>query len=556
MAVLKSFFYRELQAAREQLLELGQDVSSIDASLKLTTSNPAENRNNVTTQLVSDLTSEQTSGSNPGHIDTRNRSRLAQASAKDLDEIKNSLDAVKDPRYALKQDDAIGSSDISVGKRRRIGSRNDDVVQQVPAYQYHQSPMIRSRDAMPPPSLPARVPRTPKKASNAQNGRAINIPIPLPPVNISRTSIFNPTTSNLFSPSYSHIRPGKVGPFDPTQNHRGSLSTTGRQHHFSPQVSADQMITAQMLPQGFGQQLDFTPIHHDQNGVHSFPQGGQGHPLLNETMSPLNRTRFGSHINPCGQNLVGSREVDGTCAEIKSSPDTISGADPSVRHADSNGSFPKGHGNTHPYHRNGDHPEISRIGNVNGAFLDAIGSERRLRLRKNRTGINDGELDQNTTHASSLINSTFTATPTRVSLPPRGPSSVGTPRLRTGMSANARSSSNIFIPPMPTAFRPHREPLDNMAMGNPYVASPYFSYQSLPLPPQSSPPFVDPSKSLVQARTFVEAPFRIDQRSQAGSNRPAHESLGGRSGFLAGSPADGAGREDRSSAAGIRRARR
>lgn len=537
-------------------MELGQDVSSIDASLKLTTGNPAENRNNVTTQLVTDLTSEQTSGSNPGHIDTRNRSRLAQASAKDLDEIKNSLNAVKDPRYALKQDDAVGSSDISVGKRRRIESRNDDVVQQVPAYQYHQSPMIRSRDAMPPPSLPARIPRTSKTAFNAQNGRAINSPIPLPPVNISPTSIFNPNTSNFFSPSYSPIRLGKNAPFDLTQNHRGSLFTTGRQHHFSPQVSADQMISAQMLPQGFGQQPDLTRIHQDQNAVHSFPQGGQGHPLLNETISPLNRIRGGSYINPCGQNLVRSREVEETCAEINISLDTISGADSLVRHADSNGGFPKGHSNTHPYYRNGDHPEISRIGNVNGAFFDAIGSERGLRPRNSRTGINDGELDQNITHASSLINSTLRATPNRVSLPPRGPSSLGTPRLRTGMSANARSSSNIFIPPMPTAFRPHREPLDNMAMGNPDVASPYFSYQGLPLHPQSPPPFVDPSKSLVQARTFVKAPLRIDQRSQAGSNRPAHESLGGRSRFLAGSPADGAGRGDRSSAAGMRRARR
>lgn len=552
------FFCRELQAAREQLLKLGQDVSSIEATLKLTSSNPAENENNVSAQPVSYLTSGQASNPNPNYSNTRNRSRLAQASANDLDEIKNSSNMVKDSRYALgtNHDYAVGSREKSVGKKRRIESRSDDMAQRVSAYQYHQSPIIRSREAMPPPSLPLRVPRTPKTGFDVQNGRTMDSPLPrfLPSTNVSRKSVFSPNAPNFYSSSYSPICSGKNAPFYLTPNHHESLFAKGRQHHFSPQVSADQTISAAVLPQGFGKQPYLTPLRHDQNGVRSFPRGKQGHPLLNETISPLECTRVGSYVNPYRQNLVDSRELDVTRAEINSSSDTIAGTDPLVRQADSNGGFSKDPTNTNPYYRHGGDPKIPfSTGNMNGGFFSATGLERRLGSRNDRMNINDGELDQNIAHSSSLINSTFKATPTRVSLPPRGSYSIGTPRLRTGMSANARSSSSILIPPTPAAFRPHREPLDKTARSNSYVASPYFSHQSLLRPPQSSPPLVDTSESSGQARTFVEAPFRIDQRSQAGRNPPMYEHLGGRSGFQADPPAHGTGRGDRTS---MRRARR
>lgn len=431
------------------------------------------------------------------------------------------------------------------------------MTQRASAYQSHQSPKIRSRDAMPPPSLPAQVPRTPQTAFNAQNGRTINSPIPefLPTVNVSRKSILNPNAPSFYSPGHSPICSGTDAPFYLTQTHHGSLFATGRRHYFSPHASADRMNPPQMLPQGFRQQPYLTPLHQDQYGEHSFPQGKQG---PNETISsPLDRVRIGSYFNPYGQNLMDFRELDVTCVGMSSSSDTIAKADPIVRQAESNRGFPKDHPNRNPCYRIGDHPEIpSRTGNINGGVFGTIGSERRLRSRNNRTDINDGELDQNITHTSSLINSTFNTTPTRVSLPPRGPSSIGTPRLRIGMSANARSSSNMFVPPTPTGFRPHREPLDNMAISNPYVASPYFSHQKLPLPPQSSSPLVDPAKSPGQARTFVETPFRIDQRLQTGSNRPVHEFLGGRSRVRAISPVHGAGRGDRFYASSMRRARR
>lgn len=541
-------------------MELGQDVSSIEATLKLTGSNPTENGNNNATQLGSDLTSEKTSSSNPNHINTRNRSRLAQASANDLDEIKKSSNVVKDSRYALgmEQDYPVGSTDSSVGKRR-IESRSDDVEQRVPTYQYHQSPTIRSRDAMPPPSLPARLSTTPKAAFNAHNGRTISSPVPtfLPYMDVNRRSMVNPNASNFYRLSYSPICSSTKTPFCLTQNHHGSVLATERQQLYPPQVSADQMTPSMMLPQGFGQQPYLTSFHQDQDGVHNIPQESQGHPLLNETVSPRTRIRVGSYINTYGQNSVDSRELDIARAEFNSSSDTIAGADPVVHQGDGNRGFSKDRTYTLPYYRNLNYQENpSYTGNINEGLSSVIGSERKQGSRNNCTGINDGELDQNITHTSSFTSSTFKTTPTRVSLPPRCPPSIGigTPRLRTGMSANARSSCNAFIPLTRTTFRPHREPLDNTAMSNRYVASPYFSPQNLPRPPQSSPLLVDPSKSSSQARTVFGAPFRIDQRSQAGSNRPMHEHLGGRSGFRAGPY--GAGRGDRSSAAKMRRARR
>lgn len=548
---------RELQAAREQLLKLGQDVSSIEATLKLTSSNPSESGNNVTTKLVGGLTSVQTSGSNPSHSNTRNRSRLAQASANDLDEIKSRSNVVKDPRYELdmKQDYAVESRDLSVGKRRRIESKSDEVAQRVLAHQYHQSPATRSRDAMPPPSIPARVLRTPKTAFNAQNGRTIDSPMPkfLPTVNVNRESYFNPNTPNFHNPKYSPICSGINAPFYLTQNHHGSLFATGRQQNLSQQVSADQATPVQMLAQGCGQQSYLTPLHHDGNGVHSFPQGKQGHLLLNAKTSPLDRIRTESDISPYAQDLVNSLELDKECAEMNSSSKTVSGADPMVHQANSSGGFPKDHTFTDPYYRNDKYPEIPyRTGKINnGSFFSAIDTKRMLGSRNNRIGTNDGELDNDFIRTLSPIKSTFKTTPARLSLPPRGSSSIGTPRLRTGMSANARSSSNIFIPPTPTTVRPHREPLGNVAMSNPYVPSPYFSHQILPRPPQSSTPLVDHSKSPGRAKTFVETPFRIDQRSQAGLNRPFHEYLKGGSGLPAGPPAHAVGR---SSAASMRRA--
>lgn len=430
------------------------------------------------------------------------------------------------------------------------------MTQRAPAYQSHQSPKIRSRDAMPPPSLPGRLLRTSQAAFNAQNGRTINSPIPefLPPVNVSRKSILNPNAPNFYSSGHSPICSGTDAPFYLTQNHHGSLFATGRRHRFSPHASADRVNPPQMLPQGFREQPYLTPLHQDQYGVQSFPQGKQG---SNETISSqLDRIRIGSYVNPYGQNLMDSRELDVTCAGMNGFSDTIAKADPIVRQAESNRGFPKDRPNRNPCYRNGDHREIpSRTGNISRGVFSTIGSER-LGSRNNRTDINDGELDQNMTQTSSLINSIFKTTPTRVSLPPRGPSSIGTPRLRIGMSANARSSRNIFIPPTPTRFRPHREPLNNMATSNPYVSSPYFSHQNLPLPPQNSSPLADPSKSPGQTRTFVEAPFRIDQRLQIGRNRTVHEYLKGRSSVWASSPVHRAGREDRSYASSMRRARR
>ena len=552
-------FCRELQRVRNQLLELGQDVSSVEATLKITGSNQTENGNKDATQLGSNLTSEKTSSSNPNHINTRNRSRLAQASANDLDEIKKCANVVKDSHFPLgvEQDYPSGSRDDLVGKRR-IESKRDDVEQQVPAYQYPQSPTIRSRDAMPPPSLPARL-STPKAAVNAHNGRAIGIPVPtfLPNLDNNRRSMVNPNTPNFHSPSYGTIFSGKKAPFCLTQNHHGSILTTERQQLYPPQVSADQMAPSMMVPQRFGQQSYLTSFHQDQDGVHNIPQESQGHPLRNETVSPLTRVRVGSHINTYGQNLVDSRGVDIARAEVNRSSDPIFAADSVVSQTDGNGGFPKDRTYTFPYYRNVNYQEdLSCTENINEGFFSVIGPERKFRSRKYCTGINDGELDQNITHTSSFTSSTFKTTPIRVSLPPRGSSSIGigTPRLRTGMSANARSSCNAYIPPTPTTFRPHREPLENTAMSNRYVASPYFSPQNLPRPPQSSPPLVEPSKSLSQARTIFEAPFRIDQRSQAVSNRPMHEHLGGRSGYRAGPYR--AGRGDQPSAPNMRRARR
>lgn len=545
----RPFLVRELHAAREKLLELSQDVSSIDATLKFTSSSLAENRN---TQIVKDSTSEHTSISNTNHISTHNRSRLAQASANDLDQLKSRSNVVIDSRYTLerKRDCAVGSSDSSAGKRRRIESRSHDAAKRV---KYPPSITTRSRDAMPPPSLPARVPITPKTAINAHNGQTSNSPMSklIPSVDVSRKSIFNPTAPNCYSPSCSSICSITNSPFYLPQNHHEGLFAAGQQYKFSPQISAELMTPVHMLPQGFRQRPSLTSDHRDQIGVQNFPQVQQSHSLLHEAISPP----VESYINPYRRNLCYSRKPDTTPAEINSSSDMLAGTDPLTCPGDSSGGFLKEHNNTH---RSGDYLEIpSHTGNINRGFCGAMGSKRRLGSRDNRTSIHDGELDQNITSTSRLINSTFRTPPIRLSLPHRGPSSIGTPQLRTGLSANVRSSSRILVPPTPITFRPHREPLNNIAMSNPYLASPYFSHQRLPRPSQSSPPSADTSKSPSQAKTFVGAPSRVDQQSRAGSNRTMLEQSEGRSRFRPGSSPHGTGHGHRSSATpSMRRARR
>lgn len=532
--------------ARGQLLKLGQDVSSIDKTLQLTSSNPVENGDNITAQSVNDLTTEETSVSNPSHIKTRNRSLLAQASADDLDEIKNRSKVIKNSRYATntKLDYAVGYKCIPAGKRRRI---EDDVAHRSPAYQYHQSPTTHSRDAMPPPSIPARIPRAPKSVFNAHNDRTIDCPIPrfLPTTNVNPEYFSNLSVQGSYSPSYSSTWSGTKEPISRTQYRHESLVAPPGQQHFSPQVSSDQMTPAQVLAQKFGQKSYLTPLRQDQNGIHNFPQGKQGYSILNSKIHPLNRIQSGSNISPFSQNLIDSQELDEECPELNSSSKMIDGADPKVRQTESNGGFPKNHTNTSAYYRNCIYSGIPYCkGNINRGFI-AKDFESMLGSRNNLTSLNDGELDQGIIHTSNHITTTFKSTPIRVSLPPRGPSSVGTSRLRTGMSANARSSNT---------FRPHREPLENMAMSNPYVASPYFSDQSLPCLPQSLTPLEEPPKSPGWTRTFVEAPFRIGQRSNVGSNRPMQKHIEGRTGFRTGLPAHGAGRGDRYSPSIVRRA--
>ncbi|MCJ1469899.1 hypothetical protein MMC07_008543 [Pseudocyphellaria aurata] len=519
---------RELQAAREKLLEFNQDVSSIDATLKLTGSNQAENRNS---KLVQGSTSEHSSNSNRNHISTHNRSRLAQASAYDLDELK-SRSNVRDSNYTLErqQDYAVGSGDSSAGKRRRIDSRSHDTTQRVIAHRHPPSITIHSRDAMPPPSLPAQVPRTPKTAINAHNGRTVNSPLSklIHSVNVNRKFTTNPIAPNCYSPSFSPICSVTKSPFYLTQNQHESLFAARQQYQPSPQISGDPMTPVHMSPQGFRQQPSLTSLHRDQIGVQSFPQAQQSHSLLHEAVFPP----VESYINPYGRNLFYAREPDISPAEFNNSSDMLAGTDPLAHRTDSMGDCLKEHTNTHP---NGEYLEIpSDTGSIDRGFCVSIGSKRRLGSPDNCACIHNGELDHNIRNTSGLSSSTFRTPPIRLSLPHRGPSSMGTPRLRTGMSANARSSNKTFILPTPITFRPHREQLNNIAMSNPYLASPYFSHQRLRRPPQISPLSIELSKSPGQTKTLVEAPFQVNQQSRAGSNRPMLEHCGGRSGFRAG----------------------
>lgn len=431
----------------------------------------------------------------------------------------------------------------TIGKKRRVESRISDIAKQGSAHELHRSPAINSRDVMPPPPRPIRVFQTPKPAPDSRCERNSRTPAPcfLSTLNANTQSFaFKPKAPAFHSSSHASAVSDAT---HPPAIHLSSPDATIQDHRFSPQASAYQTNPSlQTLRQGIGHQA-YPTVSQGENDTNGFWQGSFKFQLPDTTGIPTQQPwqfHASQNIHPYLQHIVSSRTP-----ETNDSLDAITSAGTNKGSPTHHCMHPDSHDGTHQYTR-------SVTENAKGGFFGLIGSQRTNSFGDNPP-INDGELDQFFSTASNQT-TPFTPTGNRVSLPPRASSVIGTPRLRTGMSANSRSSrSNKLIPLMtPNAPKFHRKPV---GINSQYGESPYFRNQDIPNPVQNPALLLAPRWPLSQAGYFMGVSNALERSFQAGGNLPTNQQLGVQPDFQPNLPGSGARSGNQRFAAKIRRAR-
>lgn len=156
----------------------------------------------------------------------------------------------------------------------------------------------------------------------------------------------------------------------------------------------------------------------------------------------------------------------------------------------------------------GDHQISSSISEADGQklFGSTIPFNRSSDYHHQTHRLDDGELDRRLSRipAPQLAPGIRTSpTRTRITLPPRGPSVCYTPRPRTGISANIRSSA--ATPQSSVNLRPHREQLGTIESRRLPSMSPYFAHQQIPSTGlHNATPQIAYSKPRSQMRGFSE----------------------------------------------------
>lgn len=539
MGLLKVSYYRELEDTRKRLEEMGQDVSSIAATLELTGSNPAENPSKVAMQFfdaIPPLTKTNTRKSN-----TRGSSQLAQASAAQLEEMNNQIVVEADPGSILStnQGPSKRGTDFSPGKTRRIESTIGDIFKQWSAHGSHRSTTLKSRDAMPPPPRPFQVFATLKPTSNAdyeETTRSLAPSLLASSINSQSLDFSSRMPSSYgcsHAPAVSNINTQTYQP----AIHRSSSAATTKDYHFPPQTSAYEMSPKlQNLRPSVGQQA-YSTFQQDQNDKTRFSQ-----PSTTEIQPNSQKLWSSLNTHPNMQQLANPR-----VSETQASLTTISKA--------GNMGFPTYYNIDSDIHDDEHQFTDFSTEAASGSLFDLIKSQRVNGFHSKDAPINDGELDQ---YISNASDQTITPTPTanRVSLLPRTSSVSGTPRFRTSVSGNSRTSRSGKRVPLMTLNAPrlHRKPVGNASINSHYGTSPYFSHPSLTSPAQNSNQSLVPQWPLSQAGQFMGVCNKLEKGFQAVCNQSTNQSRGKRPFFQPGLPGHGAQSGDLRFAANVLRA--
>ena len=445
---------------------------------------------------------------------------------------------------AMNQVPAERSTDGSIGKKRRVESRISDVAKRGSAHDLQPSPALNSRDVMPPPPRPIGVLQTPKPTSSACYNQ---IPAPCFLNNLdanAQSFTFTPKVSAFCGFGQAAVvSDASVKPHAPAF-HLGSPDGAIQDNGFSLQASGHR--TNPSL-QNSRQEIGHKVFSKDESDTNRFWQGLSSFQLPVTTGFRSQQRQFHSpqSIHPSMQHILNSR--------VPETNDFLG----AITRAGTNMGSP-----THYSIRADSYDDTyqcTRLAteNANGGSFGLIESQRVNGFGGNNPHVNDGELDQFLPTAS---NWTIPLTPTRnrLSFPPRTSSLGGTPRLRTGMSANSRSSrSSKRIPLMtPNAPKFHRKPLGNTTINNQYGASPYSSSQELLKPVQHLVPLLASQWPLGQASYLTGASKASERGFQAGGNPPTKQHIWTQSDFQPNTPGPGARSGDRPFAAEMRRDQR
>lgn len=420
--------FRELKASRQHLFDLGQDVSSIDAALDLlddkamsvNNSNKFQNNAPLYGALASVIELDTT------HI----RTSMAQASAADLEE----LTCMNRPLGGLEHSNAapgIESMEDSAKKRRRLDPRLHGTAQQVFSYREINPCQAQIREAVSPLTLLEKSPTDIPPNVNVRNDQAIGNRLGIP---------LGHTLTAQHHKSYN-IQTPKVNPND--QQFHGFQYPTASSNK-EPQVSRARY-----------------------NNDEYFALTKQN--LTNPQIFEISTIQEPDPYFTAMENIPDSMQNNQDSIKSLMREHTMHLAPDAVEQCLS--SPYKGSQYQNRYKTNST-PNF-RVGSTAPLYRSSNGLHQ---LRRP----NDGELDNQSLQISAPQPTPgvgISPTRPRITLAPRGPFINCTPRPRTGICANIRSSSTAVTPLPHVNSRLHREQLGTTKSWCLPSRSPYFSRQ-------------------------------------------------------------------------------
>lgn len=409
---------------------------------------------------------------NSNYSNTRVRSRLAQSIKANLGEIRSRSspfreDCVSTPNHVP----TMTNGNFSSGKRRRVESRNEDSAWPFLRYERDQPPAVRSRDAMPPPSIPTQIPRKLNNSSYSQD-RQSEQNLSLPMMNLcKRGLIFSPETSNVNVSGRAAITPGAKIQTGSSRNRRGG--SFAQPNQVSPPFCAYQMNSnSEVLCPGIEQDADSTLLYNNHGGrSQGILDRQSGSPYLN---NPVNSR--GSKVALPGFDTADARinrRISANCDEAFL-----------------------------------DHPTITHRNRQNG--VSGAGSPSHS---QKSCPVSDGEINRQFSDNSNLADSTSLITPTRITLP------LGRRRFDSSSQLRTRRWSSICPPPStPASFRAARERLSSRMVDGQRTLSTYFNQQNSHRHEYKPGPQLHPSQPFDQARKMM-VPTLMERNPHTDGNR-------------------------------------